>query len=183
MKTKFLKKFKAGFFTVLPFVLFFWIISWIFGIINGLVDKFLDLFSDEFLLGYDLLLLEIITIFIFLFLVFVFFIGYLVTHYYIGDKVKRLFKSFANRIPLFSMLFRISEQFGINMDKNKSLKKVVLVKFPNEWIWSLGFITTDQLDIFDNAVGEDLVAIFIPTTPNPTNGFFWFLWLKIQCWK
>ena len=169
MKTKTLTRLKAGFFTVFPFVAFAWILNWILRIINNFVGVFLGLFPYELISGYNLFLLEITTIIIFL--IFLFLIGYLVTHYYIGDRVKQLFKSFANRIPLFSILFRVSDQLFSSMEKKQSFKKVVLVKFPNKWTYSVGFITSENLEIFNKATRMDLVSIFIPTTPNPTNGF------------
>lgn len=169
MKTKILKKLKAGFFVVLPVVLFVWILSWIFGVVSHLVNGFLDLFPSVILITYSLYFLQIASIL--LFVLFILFIGYLFTHYYVGDKIKKLFKLFSTKIPLFSMLFRISEQLGDSLDKNESFKKVVLVKFPNKWTYSIGFITSEDLDIFNEATGKVLVSIFIPTTPNPTNGF------------
>lgn len=46
-----------------------------------------------------------------------------------------------------------------------------MVKYINDWSYSVGFITSEQIEIFNEATGEDLVSVFMPTTPNPTNGF------------
>ena len=53
------------------------------------------------------------------------------------------------------------------MSNGKSFRKVVMVEYPRKDMWTIGF----QTGKMDSAVGE-LVTIYIPTTPNPTSGFF-----------
>jgi uncharacterized membrane protein len=58
------------------------------------------------------------------------------------------------------------------LQNTNSFEKVVLVKFPTEKTWSVWFLTWEELDNFEDAVWEKkLVSVFIPTTPNPANGF------------
>jgi uncharacterized membrane protein len=58
------------------------------------------------------------------------------------------------------------------LQNTNSFKKVVLVRFPTEKTWSVWFLTWEDLDVFENAIWEtNLVSVFIPTTPNPANGY------------
>ena len=65
------------------------------------------------------------------------------------------------------------------MPKVKEIKKsVVLVEYPRKGTWAVGFATKENTGEIKNKVGEELVNVFVPTTPNPTSGFllmFFFL--------
>ena len=55
---------------------------------------------------------------------------------------------------------------------NKSKKKnVVLVQYPRKGCWAVGFATNDNRGEIRRKTNEDLVNVFVPTTPNPTSGF------------
>src|ERR1035441_3975799 len=58
----------------------------------------------------------------------------------------------------------------VSGDKN-SFKTVVLVQFPREGMYSVGFITSEQHDEVQAKMKEKVVCVFVPTTPNPTSGF------------
>jgi uncharacterized membrane protein len=60
--------------------------------------------------------------------------------------------------------------------KGQSFRKVLLVEYPREGLWSLAFQTGTGCDeVADKMKVKDLVTIFIPTTPNPTSGFLMML--------
>ena len=52
-----------------------------------------------------------------------------------------------------------------------AFRKVLLIEYPRKGIWCLGFQTSDTLGEISERTGKDMVAVFIPTTPNPTSGF------------
>ena len=56
-----------------------------------------------------------------------------------------------------------------NNQKNKS--SVVLLEYPRKGIWAVGFATKENDGIISTKVGEELINVFLPTTPNPTSGF------------
>ena len=62
----------------------------------------------------------------------------------------------------------VSHLFG--QDK-KSFKQVVLVPFPREGIYTIGFLSEKAPPEINKATGHEMVSVFIPTTPNPTTGF------------
>ena len=55
--------------------------------------------------------------------------------------------------------------------KNKSFKQVVLVHFPNPTTLSIGLITCEEIPSLKDTLYQNIVAVFVPTTPNPTSGF------------
>ncbi len=68
----------------------------------------------------------------------------------------------------YGAIKQVNEAFAGN--KN-SFKTVVLVEFPREGIYSVGFITSEQHAEVQQKIREKIVAVFVPTTPNPTSGF------------
>jgi uncharacterized membrane protein len=53
----------------------------------------------------------------------------------------------------------------------KSFRKVLLVEYPRKGVWSLAFMTSDDLGEVQKKTNSDVISVFIPTTPNPTSGF------------
>ena len=54
-------------------------------------------------------------------------------------------------------------------------KSVVLLEYPRKGIWVVGFATKENKGIIEDKINENLVNIFVPTTPNPTSGFLLML--------
>jgi len=55
--------------------------------------------------------------------------------------------------------------------KDDDKKSVVLVEYPRKGVWAVGFATKDNYGVIKDNVKEDIVNVFVPTTPNPTSGF------------
>ena len=103
------------------------------------------------------------------------FIGWLSLSF-IGKKFFELFNNFLKRIPIlrtiYSAIGQMTESFT-KTDNNE--KSVVLLEYPRKGIWVVGFATKENDGIIKNKVKEDLVNVFVPTTPNPTSGFLLML--------
>ena len=54
---------------------------------------------------------------------------------------------------------------------NNNQKSVVLLEYPKTGVWAVGFATKDNKTIMSKKVNEELINVFVPTTPNPTSGF------------
>jgi uncharacterized membrane protein len=90
-------------------------------------------------------------------------------------------ESLLNRMPIIRPLYRTTKQiFETLFSKTgSSFRKVALVEFPAPGMWSLVFISQQpSSDIADRLPGEDNVSVFLPCTPNPTTGFFFFVQRK-----
>ena len=77
------------------------------------------------------------------------------------------------RIPLVRSIYASVKQVTESMfSSGKSFRKVVLVEYPRRGMWSLAFQTGSGAGEISRKTGQEIVNIFIPTTPNPTSGFF-----------
>ena len=91
---------------------------------------------------------------------------------FLGKKLFDLFEQILNKIPILRTIYSAVGQLTETFAKNKGDKKsVVLVEYPRKGTWAVGFATKDNTGEIKNKVGEDLVNVFVPTTPNPTSGF------------
>ncbi len=88
----------------------------------------------------------------------------------VGRRAVGLVDTFAARVPLVKSVYRASKQVlsTLGGDESKGYLGVALVPFPTEAMRAVAFITNR---FKDTTTGEDLVSVFIPSTPNPTTGF------------
>jgi uncharacterized membrane protein len=92
--------------------------------------------------------------------------------YYIGKKIIDWTDRVLMRVPFLNKIYGAIKQVNDAFSGNKhSFKTVVLVEFPREGIYSIGFITSEQRDEVQQKTREKVVCVFVPTTPNPTSGF------------
>ena len=91
---------------------------------------------------------------------------------FIGRKLFDYFEAILNKIPILRTIYSAVGQLTETFAKSKSDKKsVVLVEYPRKGTWAVGFATKENKGEIRNKVGEDLINVFVPTTPNPTSGF------------
>ena len=76
-------------------------------------------------------------------------------------------------IPLIRRVYTAVKELGevFLSDKNTVFKEVVLVRFPHQDTFALGFVARESPDHLKLAPADDLLNVFVPTTPNPTTGF------------
>ncbi|MGA3284521.1 MAG: DUF502 domain-containing protein [Verrucomicrobiota bacterium] len=92
--------------------------------------------------------------------------------YYIGKKIIDWSDRALMRVPLLNKFYGTIKQVNEAFAGNKhSFKTVVLVEFPGPGNYSVGFITNEQQGEVQKMTGQNLISVFIPTTPNPTSGF------------
>ena len=86
------------------------------------------------------------------------------------DRIEKLFFKVPLVRPVYSGIKQLVHAFSAQ-DK-LTFKKVVLIEFPRIGIYSLGFLTSKLPDSIAPQAGQKFYNIFIPTTPNPTSGYF-----------
>ena len=93
-------------------------------------------------------------------------------HWHVWEKIKAVLDPLIDKVPLLSSLTKITNQAANTLQNTNSFKKVILTRFPTEKTWSVWFLTWEKLNNFEEAIWEtNLVSVFIPTTPNPANGY------------
>lgn len=161
------KHFVTGLVVFLPLALTFWIVSFFFHImtepflgISELVLKSLGVHSHEVRTWIGKLLA---LIFLFVLIVGIGAVG----RYFLFSYLMQLSDAILHRIPVISSVYKTSQELiqTVMTSSTKSFQQVVLVPFPHSKALCVGFVTRDDIEI------EGRIAVFIPTTPNPTSGF------------
>ena len=99
------------------------------------------------------------------------FIGWLSLSF-LGKKFFELFNNVLKKIPILRTIYSAIGQMTQTLTKSDSKQKsVVLLEYPRKGIWAVGFATKENEGIIKNKIGEDIMNVFVPTTPNPTSGF------------
>lgn len=90
-----------------------------------------------------------------------------------GRRLVNIWEAVLNRIPLVRTIYNSVKQISTTLldSDRKSFRKVVMLQYPRQGVWSIGFLTNEHVSNDVNAVDDELYAIFVPTTPNPTSGF------------
>jgi len=98
----------------------------------------------------------------------------LVTKSLVGHRLVIFGESLVKRIPIVRSIYgaikRISD--GMFRDMSKSFKRVALVQFPCKGSYTVAFVTGEPNGEIAAAIGRKTVSVYVPTTPNPTSGYF-----------
>ena len=95
---------------------------------------------------------------------------------FIGKKFFEFFNNFLKKIPILRTIYSAIGQMTESFTKtDNSEKSVVLLEYPRKGIWVVGFATKVNQGIIKDRINEELINVFVPTTPNPTSGFLLML--------
>jgi|TARA_B110000211_G_scaffold229715_1_gene287961 uncharacterized membrane protein len=95
---------------------------------------------------------------------------------FIGKKFFEIFNNFLKKIPILRTIYSAIGQMTETFTKSDNNEKsVVLLEYPRKGIWVVGFATRENHGVIKDKVKEDIVNVFVPTTPNPTSGFLLML--------
>ncbi len=96
---------------------------------------------------------------------------------FLGKFFLRLGEWILYKMPFISSIYSVLKQIFETFLSNKSnaFKRVVLLEYPRKGIWILGFVSTDTDGEVKSLLKEEMINVFIPTTPNPTSGFLIFV--------
>lgn len=91
-----------------------------------------------------------------------------------GRKLVEGWESLLARIPLVRSIYSAVKQIAETMfsSNGQSFRKVLLVEYPRKGLWTLAFQTGTEIGEAQLKTGSDVINIYVPTTPNPTSGFF-----------
>lgn len=168
MLAKLRKYLVAGLLVWLPLVVTFLLVRFVIGIIDRSLILIPAKWRPENLIGYEIpglglvltLLLMLIT-------------GMIVANLF-GRRLVTFWEDLLSRIPLVSTIYSSVKQVTSTLfaDSSQSFREVVLVEYPRKECWMLAFVTGDAPEMFQKKLGHKLINLFVPTTPNPTSGFY-----------
>ena len=104
-------------------------------------------------------------------LIIITFIGWLSLSF-LGKKIIELINNVLKKIPILRTIYSAIGQMTESLTKSDNKQKsVVLLEYPKKDVWAVGFATKENKGIISQKIGDELVNVFVPTTPNPTSGF------------
>ena len=97
--------------------------------------------------------------------------GLIVTNI-LGRQLVSLWEAILERIPLVRSIYSAAKKFAevLFAETGESFKKVLLIEYPRKGLYSLCFQTSTELQEIQSRTSEEVICVFVPTTPNPTSG-------------
>lgn len=99
--------------------------------------------------------------------------GVMVTNI-LGRKVVALWERVLNKIPGFRNIYNVLKKVSDTVfnTSTESFRKAFLIQYPSKGIWVIAFQSGNYRGEAESIIGEEIMNLFVPTTPNPTSGFF-----------
>lgn len=95
----------------------------------------------------------------------------------VGRMLGRIGESVVTRMPVIRGIYAATKQIFEAVLVNRHVgayREVVLVEFPRKGVWTMGFVTGTVDQEVGRCLSQDVVSVFVPTTPNPTGGYLMF---------
>jgi uncharacterized membrane protein len=104
-------------------------------------------------------------------IILIFLVGFIASNL-IGRKIIALWDAFFQRIPLAKSIYSSAKQIidAFTLQGKHAFQKVVLLEYPRKGLYVLGFVTGSSKGEVQEKTHEDVINVFVPTTPNPTSG-------------
>lgn len=95
----------------------------------------------------------------------------------IGQRIIRMTERLVGRVPGVNKIYKAVRQIrDVFVGRDGAVfQKVCLVEYPRPGLFAVAFVTSKEHGIVQESLGRDLIAVFVPTTPNPTSGFLLYL--------
>ncbi|MFT4635443.1 MAG: putative membrane protein [Arenicella sp.] len=160
--------FVAGLLVWLPLVATYLVLSFSISLIDRSLLLLPPAIRPENLIGFKIPGLGVILTFILVMMT-----GLVVANFF-GRSIVGAWESLLSRIPLVRTVYGAVKQITASLfsDAGQSFREMVLVEYPRKGIWVLAFVTGDTPKKFQQVAGQDLINIYVPTTPNPTSGVY-----------
>ena len=161
----------AGLLVWVPLVCTFVVLSFSINLIDRSLLLLPEAYRPETLIGFKIPGLGVILAFLLVMLT-----GLIAANFF-GRKLVAAWEAILSRIPLVRTVYGAVKQITQSLfsDASQSFREVVLVEYPRRGMWMLAFVTGETPKKFKHVVGHDLTNIYVPTTPNPTSGYYLML--------
>lgn len=169
MKSKTFRRYLlAGLVVWLPIVVTFIVLRFIIEMLDKTMSLLPGSYHPDKLLGVHVPGLGVI-----LSLVIILVTGVIATNYF-GQRLVGFGEKILAKIPLVRSIYNAAKQIinALFASNSQAFRKVLLVEYPRKGMWSLAFLTgSTNGSMISGHTGEEMLSIFVPTTPNPTSGF------------
>lgn len=93
---------------------------------------------------------------------------------YLGQRLVRVWEGILSNIPVVKSIYSSVKQVSDTLfaPNGQAFRKALLIQYPHQGSWTIGFHTGSPSDEVADHLGEEHVSVYVPTTPNPTSGFF-----------
>ena len=108
-------------------------------------------------------------------------IGFMVTNFF-GRFMVKMGESMVSRVPVVRTIYGVLKQIfdAVLAQSEGAFREVILIEYPRKGIWVIGFITSNTEGEVQRVTPQEMVNVFLPTTPNPTSGFLLFV-PRVDC--
>lgn len=165
------KYFITGLLVLVPLFITVWVLSSIIGMMDQSLFLLPENWRPKALLGQDVRGLGAL-----LTLLIIFVTGLIATNFF-GKKLILLWEYMLTRVPVVKSIYASVKQVSDTLfsDSGNAFRRAVLVQFPRQGAWTIAFITGQPGGDVANHLQGDFVSVYVPTTPNPTGGYFLML--------
>ncbi|MFD2270594.1 DUF502 domain-containing protein [Undibacterium arcticum] len=162
------KYFITGLLILVPLAITLWVLNLIIGTMDQSLLLLPERWRPEHLIGFHIPGLGTI-----LTLLIIFFTGLLAQNF-IGNYVVGIWEALLRRIPVVNSIYSSVKQVSDTLfsSSGNAFRKALLVQYPRQGSWTIAFLTGTPGGDVKNHLQGDFVSVYVPTTPNPTSGFF-----------
>jgi uncharacterized membrane protein len=155
----------AGLLLWTPIAITIWVITWVFDALDNVLPVAL---RSEVLFGVHVPGFGVLVVVLFILIT-----GFLAANL-IGQRLVEVWEGVMRRIPLVRSIYSSVKQVSdtILSPNGQAFRQAVLVQYPRHGSWTIGFLTGTPSAEVAAHLPSDCVSIYVPTTPNPTSGFF-----------
>lgn len=165
INTHFKRYFLAGLILWAPLSITIWVIAWVFDVLDSVLPMAI---RSEALFGRHIPGFGVVVVVLLILLT-----GFIAANL-IGQKLVEVWEGLMRRIPLFRSIYSSVKQVSdtILSPNGQAFRQAVLIQYPRQGSWTIGFLTGTPASDVAQHLPMECVSIYVPTTPNPTSGFF-----------
>jgi len=162
------KYFITGLLVLVPVVITFWVLSSLIQTMDQSLLLLPEQWRPQQLFGFSMVglgaILTVVTIFV---------TGVIATNIF-GQQLILLWEAMLSRVPVVKSIYASVKQVSdtIFSDSGNAFRKALLIEFPRKGSWTIAFLTGEPGGDVSNHLQGDYVSVYVPTTPNPTGGYF-----------
>lgn len=158
----------AGLLVVVPVVITAWVLDWVISIMDQTLLILPGRWHPDKLLGYHIpgfgVLLALVILLV---------VGAAASNFF-GKKLVGWWNALLHRIPIVRSIYSGVKQVSdtVFSESGNAFRTAVLIQWPREGSWTIAFVTGVPRGDTANHLSDDYLSVYVPTTPNPTGGYF-----------